>query len=95
MKGLETKLKYYDERTKDVVNGHKMEAVFKRSKGESVFGVKGSRIFELEIKKDGQIVGSYDKGWTIRVNPEDEETKLFLTHILATFGKEKEKKRKE
>ena len=82
---------YPDEKGKNVIDGHKMEWKFKRSKGESAFGIKGSRIFELELKKDGVVTGYYDKGWTTRIKDEDAESKLCLEHILNTFGKEKKK----
>lgn len=86
---------YPDEKGKNVINDHKMEWKFKRSKGESAFGIKGSRIFELELKKDGVVTGFYDKGWTTRIKDEDTESKLCLEHILNTFGKEKKKERSD
>lgn len=86
---------YPDEKGKNVINGHKMEWRFKRSKGESVFGIKGSRIFELELKKDDAVTGSYERGWVTRIKDDDNESKLCLEHILNTFGKEKKKERKD
>ena len=83
---------YVDERGNATINNHKMEWRFKRSKGASAFGIKASRIFELDLKKDGVLTGSYDLGWTKRINNEDAESKLCLEHILNTYGKERTKK---
>lgn len=86
---------YPDEYGKTTINGEKMEWKFKRSKGESFFGIRGSRIFELEIKKGGKVSAQYERGWIKQIAKDDEETTLCLEHILNTYGKEKPKKRKE
>ena len=78
-----------------VINGCKMSWTMKRSKNESFFGIHGSRIFELELKKDGNVVGIYDKGWTKRPSNEDEETGLCISYLTGKYGKNKFKKRKE
>ena len=77
------------------INGHKMEYVLRRSKSESAFGIRGSRIFELEMKKDGNITGKYAQGWTKQISDEDEETALFLSYLVDKFGKSRPKKKKE
>lgn len=84
---------YKEEQGKTTFNGHKFEWKMKRTKGESAFGIKGSRIFGLEIKKDGFITGVYDRGWTVRIRNDDDDTKLCLEHLLNTYGKEKKKKK--
>lgn len=86
---------YPDERGKATINNHKFEWRFKRSKGESIFGIKGSRIFELDLNKDGALVGSYEKGWSKRIPDDDSDSKLCLDHIIATYGKEKRKEKKD
>ncbi len=86
---------YPDEYGKTMINGVKMEWRFKRSKSESAFGIRGSRIFELEIKRDGKVTALYERGWAKRIGKDDEETTLCLEHILGTYGKEKQNKRKE
>lgn len=86
---------YQEEQGKAAINGHKFEWKMKRTKGESAFGIKGSRIFGLEIKKDGFITGAYDRGWSVRIRDDDADTKLCLDHILNTYGKEKKKVKKD
>lgn len=86
---------YPDEYGKTTINGQKMEWRLKRSKGESVFGIRGSRIFELGIKRNGSVSAEYERGWVKQIPKDDEETALCLEHILNTYGKEKTKKRKE
>lgn len=86
---------YPDEYGKTTINGQKMEWKFKRSKSESAFGVRGSRIFQLEIKRNGTVSAMYDRGWAKQIAKDDEETPLCLEHILNTYGREKPKKRKE
>lgn len=77
------------------INKHKMSWTLKRSKGESCFGIQGSRIFELELRKDGYLIGTYNLGWDKRIPQEDEEGALALSYILRNYGKEKDKKKKE
>lgn len=86
---------YPDEYGKTTINGQKMEWRFKRSKSESFFGIRGSRIFELEIKRNGKVSAAYERGWVKQIAKDDEETTLCLEHILGTYGKEKQNKRKE
>ena len=86
---------YPDEYGKLKLNGSQMEWRFKRSKAESIFGIRASRIFELEINKDGQVTASYNRGWIKQVSNEDEETALCLEHILHTYGKEKKKEKQK
>lgn len=77
------------------VNKHKMSWTLKRSKGESCFGIQGSRIFELELQKDGVVIGKYNRAWEKKIGQEDEEGALALSYILRNYGKEKDKKKKE
>lgn len=86
---------YPQENGKTTINGHKMEWTFRRSKGESVFGIQGSRIFELEIKRDGAVSAEYAHGWSKRISKDDEESALCLEHLLNTYGKEKRKEKKD
>ena len=65
---------YPDEYGKTTINGHKMEWRFKRSKSESIFGIRGSRIFELEIKRDGIVTAEYGRGWAKLMSKDDEES---------------------
>ena len=85
---------YPDECGKTTINGHLMEWRFKRSKGESAFGIRGSRIFELELKRDGLVTAEYGHGWSKLIQKDDEESTLCLEHILNTYGKEKRKEKK-
>ena len=89
------RLNIHPENGELMVNGHKMTFTMKRSKGESAFGVRGSRIFELEIKKDGNVSGHYERGWIKRIPDEDEESALFLSFLVDKYGKAKKVKKKE
>ena len=77
------------------INGYKMEFVMRRSKTESAFGIRGSRIFELEMKKDGNVTGKYAQGWLKQVSEEDEETALLLSYLVDKYGRSRPKKKKE
>ena len=46
----------------------------------SVYGIEGGRISKLMIKRNGEIVCNYDRGWDI--NPVDEDTQIALEIIL-------------
>lgn len=84
---------YPEEKGSVVINGHQMSWILRRSKGESAFGIRGSRIFELTLMKDGKEVAKYNKGWDASNPPlfHDNETKLCIDHLVQTFGREKKK----
>lgn len=80
---------------KVTINGHVMSWILRRSKTESFFGIRASRVWYLEIKKDGNVVGVYDRGWTTQIPKEDDESAICLSYILDKYGKAKVKKKKE
>lgn len=86
---------YPEEKGSVQINGHKMEYVMRRSKGESAFGIQGSRIFALEIKRDGVITGTYEHGWSKKIDKDDEESTLCLQFLIKTYGREKRKEKKK
>ena len=88
------KTTYPEENGKITINGHKMEYAFRRSKAESAFGIRGSRIFELTVMKDGKKTLEYGRGYSLKPEKEDEETALCLSHLVGTFGKMKKKEKK-
>lgn len=47
---------------------------------ESRFGINGGRISKLMLKRNGEVVCNYDRGWD--VHPVDECTKLALDLLL-------------
>lgn len=80
------------------IHGHKMEWKMARSKNSSIFGIRGSRIFNLELMKDGNLIGVYDRGWDIskgKLYEEDEEAALCISYLVDKFGKDTPRKRKE
>ena len=88
---------YQPESGSMVIMGKKMEWTMKRSKTASAFGVYGSRIFYLELKKDGKVVGLYDRGWSIgkKIDKEDEEGTLCLRYLVDKYGYGNPKKKRE
>ena len=52
----------------------------------SVFGIGGGRISKLEIKRSGEVVAQYDRGWDIE--PVDGETQRALCELLAIYEQE-------
>ena len=87
------KKSYPEEKGKLVLNGHKMEWKFRRSKGESAFGIRASRIFELTIMRDGVVTLEYGRGLGTKPSPDDEETPLCLNHVINTYGRNKKKEK--
>lgn len=87
--------RYPEEKGKLQINGHQMEWVMRRSKGESFFGVRGGRIFKLLIKKDGEVTLEYERGYSKKPESEDEETSLCLSHLIEKYGRIKKKEKKE
>lgn len=89
------KTHYANETGEMTIHGARMAWTMKRSKTESAFGIRGSRIFYLELKKNGMVIGSYDRGWTKQISKEDEEGSLCLSFLVDKFGKQAIKRRKE
>lgn len=50
----------------------------------SQFGINGGRISKMQLKRDGEIVANYDRGWDIR--PVDEETETALAILLKDYN---------
>lgn len=46
----------------------------------SQFGIDGGRVSKLTLKRNGEIVCNYDRGWDIK--PVDKETQLALEILL-------------
>ena len=46
----------------------------------SRFGIDGGRISKLMLKRDGEIVANYDRGWD--VEPADNDTQLAVEILL-------------
>ena len=50
----------------------------------SQFGIDGGRISKLMIKRGGEIVCNYDRGWDIK--PVGEDTEFALAILLKNFN---------
>lgn len=50
----------------------------------SQFGIDGGRISKLIIKRSGEIVCNYDRGWDI--NPVDEDTEFALAILMKDYN---------
>ena len=85
---------YPEEKGQITINGHPMKWVMRRSKGESCFGIRGSRIFELSIWKNEKLTLDYDRAYLQKTDKEDEETTLCLSYLIDKFGKERKKEKK-
>ena len=52
--------------------------------GGSVYGIEGGRISKLMIKRGGEIVCNYDRGWDIK--PVGEDTEFALAIIMKEYN---------
>ena len=50
----------------------------------SQFGIDGGRISKLMIKRDGEIVCNYDRGWDVQ--PVDEDTEFALAILMKDYN---------
>ena len=50
----------------------------------SLFGIDGGRISKLMIKRGGEIVCNYDRGWD--VEPVDDNTRVALEILLYDYN---------
>lgn len=88
------KNQHYPQETGEIViNGHRMSWTMRRSKGESIFGIHGSRIYELEIRKDDKVTGEYERGWTQKIDNEDDESAICLSFLIDKYGRNRQKKK--
>lgn len=90
------KKNHYPNETGEIeIRGAKMTWSMKRTKTASAFGIRGSRIIELTLKKNAMVTGHYAYGWTKQIPKEDEESALCLGYLLNKYGRSPIKKRKE
>jgi hypothetical protein len=75
------------EKGKMDINGHVMEWEIFRSQNPSVFGINQSRIYELNIYRDGALTVDFNKKWIKVPYVEDEESSLCMQYLLDTYGK--------
>ena len=76
------------------INGHEMSYEMMRSKTPSIFGIHGSRIYELNLYRDGTLTADYNRKWLRVPYVEDEESQLAINELINRFGKESVKKKK-
>ena len=62
------------------VNGEVFHYWMKQYEGGSQWGIEGGRISKLMLKRSGEIVCNYDRGWDIE--PADENTQLATELLL-------------
>ena len=64
------------------INGSIFHYWMKQYAEGSQYGIEGGRISKLMLKRDGEIVCNYDRGWDVR--PNDPDTQLALEILLHT-----------
>ena len=52
----------------------------------SIYGIDEGRISKLQIKIDGQTVVSYDRGWEIEPDENDEATMIAYSIIINDYN---------
>ncbi len=86
---------FYPEKGKFEIQGHEITYEMTRSQEPSIFGIQGSRIFELNMYRDGTMTVDYNKKWIKVPYGEDEISHLALQHLIEQFGQAKAKKEKK
>ena len=66
------------------VNGDIFHYWVKQYEEPSQFGIEGGRVSKLTLKRKGQIVCNYDRGWDIR--PVDENAETALRILLKDYN---------
>lgn len=66
------------------VNGDIFHYWVKQYEEPSQFGIEGGRVSKLTLKRKGQIVCNYDRGWDIR--PVDKNTEIALRILLKDYN---------
>ena len=62
------------------VNGEVFHYWMKQYDEGSKWGIDGGRISKLMLKRNGEIVCNYDRGWD--VEPADENTRIATEHLI-------------
>lgn len=62
------------------VNGESFHYWMKQYDKGSKWGIDGGRISKLMLKRNGEIVCNYDRGWD--VEPADENTRIATEHLI-------------
>ena len=77
------------------IQGHHMVYEMVRSKEPSVFGIEQSRIFELNLWRDGTLTADYNRKWLKAPYPEDDASHMAIQTLIKDYGQVKQKKRKK
>ena len=62
------------------VGGEVFHYWMKQYEEGSQWGIEGGRISKLMLKRNGEIVCNYDRGWD--VEPADENTRIATEHLI-------------
>lgn len=83
------------EKGKFELEGHEIRYEMIRSNEPSAFGIQGSRIFELNLFKDGTMIADYCKKWIKVPYGEDDIGHMALQYMVEKYGQAKPKKMKK
>ena len=75
--------------------GHNMSWEMVRSRTRSAFGIQQSRIYELNLYRDGTLVADYYNKWIRVPDSEDEASNLCLRYLIDHYGSEKKTKERK
>ena len=64
------------------IEGTEVQYWVKHYEEGSEFGIEGGRISKLMLKRNGEIVCNYDRGWDVQ--PVDEDTQLAYEILVHT-----------
>jgi hypothetical protein len=83
------------EKGKTEINGHQMSWEILRSEKPSAFGIQQSRIYELNLYRDGTLTADFNKKWIKVPYVEDEESHMCIQSLVEKYGKEKKTRSKK
>lgn len=66
-----------------------------RSKEPSAFGIQESRIYELNLWRNGTLTADYNKKWLKKPDVEDRASQIAVNELVREYGAAKEKKMKK
>ena len=74
------------------IQGHSIHYEMVRSQEPSAFGIQGSRIFELNLWRDGTLTVDYNRKWIKIPYGEDDVSHMALQQLVDKYGQAKPKK---
>ena len=77
------------------INGHRIDYELVRAKENSPVGIRGSRIVEMNLYRDGTLTVDYNRKWLRTPFVDDEVSELAIEKLVQKYGAESNRKERK